>query len=511
MQFAGMSRSSARLAFLTIATLSAVPASSSRAGPGGPYEACGLLEVTPGFPSCLVFTADDGLRLVPETLGGFQAGDRVLVSGTVNTNVAFVCGGELVFPLQQNTIGACFAGCGTLETDDTGTCLYFVSAEQGERFRLEELGGLPAGTQVYVSGRVDPAPAACGDQLLPAIVSNVTGPCHRATGRLISTFGCVNLVAFTGERYDIEHVSRFVAGDYVTVEGLLSGEDLGACGNLLVQANTLRADFGGPGTIVADAHCGIAFEADEGGFNSRYRLENGGSFAAGDRVVVTGRFAEACAAVGDCALPCIMDNTIDALFAQSGQFAGNSGECAVFLPDDGNPPLTVEHSGGLPPGTPVFVTGAVSIDSPVCVASEVPVLRHNTADPFIDICGDLLIGFECTPILSTSLGVFWVENLDFFVLGDRVRVRGAVTSGCVDMCPYVCIRYNRIDVCVPGDLNGDGVVTDPDVPLFVDVLLGLDANPYRRNASDTNDDGWADSRDIPHFLTAYFLVCPDCG
>ncbi len=498
----------ARLTPIVLAAM--MLASPALAGPGGPYQACGILETTTGFPPCLVFTADDGIQVVPQNLAGFQAGDRVLVSGEINVNVAFVCGPALIPPLQQNTIAPCFAGCGVLSDEGTPGCTHFVS-QDGERFLLEQPGGLPPGSSVFVSGAVDLTPAPCGPDMLPTIMGNIVGPCYQSNGRLVDSFGCVNFLAADGQRFELQSTSRFLAGDYVEVAGILNGEDLGPCGRALIQQNTTRPAFGGPGTMVRDESCGLVFEADQGGFNPRYRLDFTGMAQPGDRVVITGRFPATCPPEGPCVVPCIHDNTIDPLYVAAGEFSGFDGECAIFQPDTGGAPVRVEHDGGLGTGIPALVTGSLAAQSPLCGDVGLPTLRHNTADPYVDVCGELHMGFECTPLLLFGNDIFWIENLEHFALGDSVRVRGAVTAACVDLCPFPCIRYNRADVCVPGDLNRDGLINVEDSPLFVDVLLGEDLDPYRLSAADVSDDDRVDGEDISPFVTALMFGCPDCG
>jgi hypothetical protein len=51
-----------------------------------------------------------------------------------------------------------------------------------------------------------------------------------------------------------------------------------------------------------------------------------------------------------------------------------------------------------------------------------------------------------------------------------------------------------------GDLNGDGAVDYADLPLFVQVLLGMD--PLRIHLADMNGDGVADGKDIQLFIEA---------
>jgi len=51
-----------------------------------------------------------------------------------------------------------------------------------------------------------------------------------------------------------------------------------------------------------------------------------------------------------------------------------------------------------------------------------------------------------------------------------------------------------------GDVNGDSVIDGADVPWFVDVLLGNDLDPQRRQRSDMNCDQTPDGRDIQLFV-----------
>ncbi len=57
-------------------------------------------------------------------------------------------------------------------------------------------------------------------------------------------------------------------------------------------------------------------------------------------------------------------------------------------------------------------------------------------------------------------------------------------------------------VCRAGDINGDYVLTlDPDLPLFVDILLGADpGNDYAQCAADVNGDGSINGDDIQSFV-----------
>ncbi len=55
---------------------------------------------------------------------------------------------------------------------------------------------------------------------------------------------------------------------------------------------------------------------------------------------------------------------------------------------------------------------------------------------------------------------------------------------------------------VVGDIDGDGDVDAVDAALLADVLLGIDTDSERQTASDLNNDGLLDGRDVQAFLNA---------
>ncbi len=65
--------------------------------------------------------------------------------------------------------------------------------------------------------------------------------------------------------------------------------------------------------------------------------------------------------------------------------------------------------------------------------------------------------------------------------------------------PVLMANNLGVDVTLPGDINGDRAVTVDDVPPFVNVLLGLDSDPRRVCAADTNASGDVDGDDIQPF------------
>ncbi len=74
-------------------------------------------------------------------------------------------------------------------------------------------------------------------------------------------------------------------------------------------------------------------------------------------------------------------------------------------------------------------------------------------------------------------------------------------NGNIDAAEYVCVKTWRL-----GDVNQDWRVDTADLPIFVDVLLGIDADPLRVRAADMTQNGVADAADLQAFVQA--LVGP---
>ena len=66
-----------------------------------------------------------------------------------------------------------------------------------------------------------------------------------------------------------------------------------------------------------------------------------------------------------------------------------------------------------------------------------------------DGCGTLVAGAECPLFQADNGGLFLVENLGGFNLGDYVRVVGTLDLGCITVCLQGngCIRSNTISLC----------------------------------------------------------------
>jgi len=485
---------------LFMVTVCALCAASARAG-GIPYQACGELVQTSGFPSCLIHVADDGTFVRVSDPGDFRPGDRVTVDGFVNLNTASNCAGSLVANIQVTSIERCFAECGTL-VEQNG-CLRFES-DRGGVFALDDAEGFGDGERVYVSATGVSGIVDCAGESIPLIGGNQIASCFEAFGRIVPEFGCDSLLTANGDRYDLEITGDFDRGDFVFVQGYIDPVFTGVCGQPWVRSNAIMAAFGGAGTLIRNANCELSFQSDANGFGQLYALENTDGFVAGDRVFVTGRIDNNCSPHPTCPIiSCLRDNTIDPLVSGCGTLEFGPTNCAVVNFGPGEPSYQIEYFGNLSFGSEIFVAGGLVASDPTCTGSA-SVIRHNLALPCVDTCGTLEPGFECTPLFFTDEGeILWLEDTGGFTEGDRIRVVGGRDGPCTSFCPFTCLRVNDVLRCeiVPGDISGDGAVDIDDIDGFVRVLLGLESDALLIELADVNFDTKADGGDVQLFTS----------
>lgn len=484
---------------------SAFPAETRAGEPVGfEFGGCGELVQTSGFPSCLVLVIHTGERMVLTNYGPYQAGDRVYVAGDFDPDTAMNCDFTITPILINPIIEGCFARCGTILPDE-GSC-HLIMTSGGETFALSQSTGMAVGTPVFVTGRIAAEPATCPSGLYQLIEEGEFGPCGGGFGRLLLRDGCTVFVDRSGAEFDLQNTGGFSPGDFVEVAGLLDDELLGSCGRPLIRENTIHAAFGGAGTVVNDPMCGLYFRADVGGFGSIFRVDGIENFSPGDRVFVTGAIEPVCNNIPECSVGCLRESSIRPLFARCGGIYPTGNGCALFDTLDGEISRVIENDGGQFPGAYVFVAGAMAADSVLCADSPHPVVTDNTVQPCYQSCGELMQGFECTPLFfGDDGGFYWLENVGNFQAGDRVYVSGGRGGQCNLWCPFPCIQVNTISYCPgSGDVNFDGFVDPDDIPFFVAVALGEDTNVERIRAADVNGSGDVNGADIQLF-TLYVM------
>jgi LPXTG-motif cell wall-anchored protein len=74
-------------------------------------------------------------------------------------------------------------------------------------------------------------------------------------------------------------------------------------------------------------------------------------------------------------------------------------------------------------------------------------------DDIFQDCGTLIQGVECILFDSDNFGLYVLDNLGGFSVGDRVRVEGILNSSCTTFCMQGdgCIEQNQITSCADFD------------------------------------------------------------
>jgi hypothetical protein len=275
-------------------------------------DTCGLLAISEG---CVIFEPDTGGAFTLDTTGGFGAGDRIRVVGTLNLTCVPICAAASGC-IITSTVEACspeFFGCGSLVQD--GPCVLFVSDSYGS-FVLSTTGGFNIGARVQVSGTLEPD---CGSVCLPSsgcIAVNTIVGCGEqfsSCGLLVQRPTCVVFVADQGGTFELGNLAGFAAGDRVLVTGAVDPTCVPTCTPVdgCIMNNSIAecgGTFSGCGTLVQGPDC-VLFQADSGGTFALSELDG---FTAGDRVSVSGTISTQCATTCTQAQACIVDNTIAA-------------------------------------------------------------------------------------------------------------------------------------------------------------------------------------------------------
>lgn len=131
-------------------------------------------------------------------------------------------------------------------------------------------------------------------------------------GQIVRGVECALFQADGGERYVLDDPGNFSIGDRVRVRGERDQGCVSIClegdGCISVAGITYcDGEITACGTLVDGVEC-VLFE-DDGGF--LFVIENRGSFAVGDRVLVRGQFSRDCASICQQETGCIADNSIE--------------------------------------------------------------------------------------------------------------------------------------------------------------------------------------------------------
>jgi hypothetical protein len=363
---------------------------------------------------CQTFEADDGATYLLSTLGGFQPGDRVHVTGTYNDLNAGVCFRVAGYVINVTSIKPAFAGVGTLiKVGEKAR----IQTDDGRNFVVQNSGAYRSGARVYVQGQVTPG------RTISTITSNVIGAPVSEFGRITSlTPGGLRLAGESGAVYALDRpgsINGVFEGDYIFVEGI-RGKPVG--GVTPVTSVTARPAFKASGSVVAGAG-GNEFLPDTLIFPDRYTADALTGFPVGSKVYLRGRstddydygeargsrYVRLSLAESSYAAVGVIDTT-------AGTVINGSDGTLIQLEYAGNPVLN-------PNGSLVYVAGTIAAQGLGTVT-----LSHNEVRIGIASEGTLLNGFGCTPIIRFDNGGYiFPKNNGGLPVGSHVRVIGGFT------------------------------------------------------------------------------------
>ena len=272
--------------------------------------------------ACVAFLADDGGLYQLDRLGGFQAGDHVLVIGERDLSCRPCDGIGCISVTSILAPGGArvpdrVSSCGTLTS--VGDCNVWQQ-DGGPRFVLPAVPESKAGDRLFVYGQVDlscaPACDAAGCIAKDAGCfvsstgcepgSSAGGPApFDACGQLIAIGECVLFRTDAGTDYVLENHGGLRPGQRVRIIGRLDERCWSVCPSAgcirdnAISAADLRTGCKPPperevntcGQIIQGAEC-LLLQTDDG---SQYVLSNTAAFQAGDRVHVKGVLQPQCA------------------------------------------------------------------------------------------------------------------------------------------------------------------------------------------------------------------------
>ena len=371
---------------------------------------------------CTRFEADTGASYVLSSQGTAQVGDRIYVEGMVPQTMAGTCEGALLSLINVTSVRPGFAGIGTI-INASGQLR--LQTSDGRIFALQNTGGFGAGAQVYTRGYVDTSLSP------PRISSNTIGTPFAAFGRLLGTPpGNRSFRADSGTTYTLDAVSAYAAAtsDDLYVEGILGA------GNNVSSADT-RFSFGTSGNVVDDGAGGKAFLADNILFNDTFTVAGLSPFALGSKVFVRGQAPGDYDYLEPRADSAVRQPVVGTGYTALGtlNLAGQS----ITNVDDGTV-VQLENTGNFADGTFLYVAGAVGSSGPGSVT-----LSHNLALYGLELEGDLMNGFECTPLFVGGGGYFFLENSGGYPVGSHVTVRGGIDFHAAP-CDFDCFVNNTI-------------------------------------------------------------------
>jgi len=131
---------------------------------------------------------------------------------------------------------------------------------------------------------------------------------------------------------------------------------------------------------------------------------------------------------------------------------------------------------------------------------------------YFDDCGLLVQAVECVLFQPDTGGLYLLNNLGKFKVGNHVRVRGILNPSCASICMQGngCIEYNTISACLRGDLNGDYTIDIDDFAILLSHWLETGCiEPDYCDGADLNRDGIVDTNDFTLLADSWLKSADD--
>lgn len=327
-----------------------------------------------------------------------------------------------------------FEGCGTLVQGVE--CILF-QADAGPLLVLSNLGGFGVGDHVEVSGILDPFCVTFCQQGDGCLIDNTIGPCPADQLGRCCFLGIVPepvLCAVTTE----EECFQFAAPISWTAGENCDGDPCNA---------PAGETFSGCGTLAIGPQGCVVIHTDSG---ETFALSNLGDFVPGDRVWVSRTINPDSFACFPAPIPELENNTIGECFQSCGTLAIGPQSCTLLVTDDAS--YALDNTGDFGIGEEVWVSGCLNPDSQACFPAQIPAIEDNTIGQCFNKCGRLVQGVTCILFKPKGGGLFVVENLGGFGVGDRVHVVGCLNPDCATVCQQGdgCVEDNTIEAFGPG-------------------------------------------------------------
>jgi hypothetical protein len=220
------------------------------------FTACGTL-IQRG--ACVDFLADRGGTFSLETTGGFAVGDRVSVSGVLDSSCVPPCqpADGCIAPDTIQVCGGLFSECGTL-VQGSG-CIVF-QADTGATYDLNDTGQFVVGDRVLVTGTLG---GSCLDPCSgtgQCIADNTIALCQGSfsgCGKLTQGAACVLFQADSGGSFALDTTNGLAAGTRVFVSGTRDPTCTSTClaANGCIRNNTISTNVGSCSTVNPTVTC----------------------------------------------------------------------------------------------------------------------------------------------------------------------------------------------------------------------------------------------------------------